>query len=137
MQGFEDSSGPPQSWRTNNVKKLQRVRCLSKAYELCSGICRTTATFPREERYGLNSQIRRSALSIPSNVAEGYCKKTTFDYIRILYICCSSVCELRTQILLAGDLGFSVLGIVTKDMVKGERTPRVLIKSSENEPLTP
>ena len=65
-----------------------------------------TTTFPKDERYGLTSQIRRSAVSIPSNIAEGYGRKTTLDYIRMLYIAYGSVCELETQVLLAGDLGY-------------------------------
>ncbi len=54
----------------------------------------------------MTSQIKRSAVSIPINIAEGYGRKTTVDYIRMLYISYGSVCELEIQILLAGDLGF-------------------------------
>ena len=78
---------------------------------------RITAIFPNDERYSLTSQIRRSAVSIPSNIAEGYVRKTTLDYIRMLYISYGSVCELETQMLLAGDLGFiekGELGTVKK-----------------------
>ena len=73
-----------------------------------------TAKFPNEEKYGLTSQIRRSAVSIPSNIAEGYGRKTTADYIRMLYISYGSVCELETQILLAGDLGLIEKGELTR-----------------------
>ena len=79
------------------------------------------AKFPNKERYGLTSQIRRSAVSIPSNIAEGYGRKTTVDYIRMLYIAYGSVCELETQILLAGDLGLiekSELSTIKKDIEK-------------------
>ena len=58
-----------------------------------------------QKSYGLCLEIRRSVVSIPSNIAEGYGRKTTKDYIRMLYISYGSVCELETQILLAGDLG--------------------------------
>jgi four helix bundle protein len=61
-------------------------------------------------------------VSIPSNIAEGYGKKTTMDYIRILYISYGSVCELETQISLAGDL----------DLI--ERMLKALIKSLEKNP---
>ncbi len=76
IRGFEWSAAEQAD---KNVKEQQRVKSQSKAYELCLEIYRITAIFPREERCGLNSQIRRSALSIPSNVAEGYGKLTTFD----------------------------------------------------------
>ncbi len=65
-----------------------------------------TKRFPKEEKYGLTSQIRRAALSVPSNIAEGYGRKTTLDYIRSLYIAYGSNCELETQVLLSGDLGY-------------------------------
>ena len=70
--------------------------------------------FPGEERYVLSSQMRRSALSIPSNIAEGYGRKTRADYIRILYIAYGSVCELDTQISLSGDLHYSQGGLLEK-----------------------
>ncbi|MDY6791319.1 MAG: four helix bundle protein [Thermodesulfobacteriota bacterium] len=61
-------------------------------------IYQITAKFPNEERYGLTSQIRRSDVSIPSNIAEGYGRKTTLDYIGLLYISYGSAGELETQI---------------------------------------
>jgi four helix bundle protein len=73
----------------------------------------------KEKRYGLTSQIRRSMVSIPSNIAEGYGRKTTTDYIRMLYISYGSVCELETQILLAGDLNLiekNYLKKITRDI---------------------
>jgi len=103
-------------------------------------IYRVTATFPKEEKYGLTSQIRRSVVSIPSNIAEGYGRKTTLDYIRMLYISYGSVCELETQILLAGDLdliGKGEMGRLKKDMAEIERMLKALIKSLENKPLNP
>ncbi len=120
-----------------------------KSYELCLKIYRITAKFPNDERYGLTSQIRRAAASIPSNIAEGYGRKTTVDYIRMLYISYGSVCELETQILLAavrlrgsrqGDLGFiekGELGTAKKDIAEVERMLKALIKSLENKHLNP
>ena len=58
--------------------------------------------------------MRRSALSIPSNIAEGYGRKTRADYIRILYIAYGSVCELDTQISLSGDLHYIQGGLLEK-----------------------
>ncbi len=53
-------------------------------------------------------------MSIPSNIAEGYGRKTTLDYIRMLYISYGSICELETQILLAGDLGLIEKGVLLR-----------------------
>ncbi len=78
-------------------------------------------------------------MSIPSNIAEGYGRKTTLDYIRMLYISYGSVCELETQILLGGDLGFiekGELGTAKKDIAEIERMLKALIKSLENKHLT-
>ena len=64
------------------LKNYKDLKVWQKSYELCLEIYRITAKFPKEERYGLTSQIRRSAVSIASNIAEGYGRKTTKDYIR-------------------------------------------------------
>ena len=106
------------------LKNYKELKVWQKSYELCLEIYRITAKFPREERYGLTSQIRRSVVSIPSNIAEGYGRKTTMDYIRMLYISYGSVCELETQILLAGDLDLiekGELGSQKKDIAEIER----------------
>jgi four helix bundle protein len=71
---------------------------------------------------------------------KGHGRKTTLDYIRMLYISYGSDCELETQILLAGDLGFIAkgkLGTVKKDIAEIERMLKALIKSLENKPLNP
>ncbi len=126
-QGFTGSS--------EMLKNYKELNVWQKSYEFCLKVYGITAKFPNEERYGLSSQIRRSAVSISSNIAEGYGRKTTLDYIRMLYISYGSVCELETQILLAGDLGFieiGELGTAKKDIAEIERMLKALIKSLEN-----
>jgi len=74
------------------------------------------------------------AVSIPFNIAEGSGRKTATDYIRMLYISYGSVCELETQILLAGDLGLiekGELGTLKEDIAEIERMLKALIKSLE------
>ena len=88
------------------LKSFRELKVWKKAYDLCLKIFRITKIFPREERYVLSYQMRKSALSIPSNIAEGYGRKTRADYIRILYIAYGSACELDTQISLSGDLNY-------------------------------
>jgi len=65
-------------------KHYRELKVWQKAYDLCLDIYKVTKDFPKEERYGLTSQIRRSAVSIPSNIAEGYGRKTTQEYIHFL-----------------------------------------------------
>jgi four helix bundle protein len=122
------------------LTNYKELKVWQKSYELCLEIYRITAKFPKEEIYGLMSQIRRSAVSIPSNIAEGYGRKTTADYIRMLYISYGSVCELETQILLAGDLDLieeGELGTLKKNVAEIERMLKALITSLENTPLNP
>ncbi|WP_353251600.1 four helix bundle protein [Salinisphaera sp. PC39] len=64
-----------------------------------------TATFPADERFGLTAQIRRAAVSIPSNIAEGAARSTRRDFANFVRIARGSLSELETQILLARDLG--------------------------------
>ena len=114
------------------LKSYRELKVWKKSYDLCVKIYRRTKGFPLEERYVLTSQIRRSALSIPSNIAEGYGRKTKADYIRILYIAYGSVCELDTQILLAGDLNYlqtNVRNEFNQDISEVEIMLKALIRS--------
>ena len=103
-------------------------------------IYRITKGFPKEERYSLTSQIRRAAVSVPCNIAEGYGRKTTPEYIRFLYIAYGSNCELETQLLLSGDLGYIETGrleILQDKVGEVERMLKALIKSLERKHSTP
>jgi len=66
----------------------------------------TTRGFPAGERFGLTQQLRRSAVSVPSNIAEGYGRGSLRDYIRFLQMARGSLYEMQTQLILAEDLGF-------------------------------
>jgi four helix bundle protein len=88
------------------LKNYTELRVWQKAYQLCLEIYKITKDFPREERYGLTAQIRRAAVSIPSNIAEGYGRRTLGEYIQSLYIAYGSICELETQVLLSNDLTY-------------------------------
>jgi len=88
------------------LKNYKELKVWQKSYELCLTIYKITKEFPSDERYSLTQQIRRCAVSVPSNIAEGYGRKSTPEYVRFLYIAYGSICELETQILLAGDLGY-------------------------------
>ena len=74
--------------------------------ELVTEIYRSTETFPKEEIYGLSGQIRRAAVSIPANIAEGQGKITIREFIQFLGHARGSLFELQTQLELAFDLGY-------------------------------
>jgi four helix bundle protein len=82
------------------------LRVWQESYGLSLDVYRQTRTFPSDERYGLTSQLRRAAVSIPSNIAEGYGRRTSGEYIQSLHVAYGSVCELQTQLRLASDLGY-------------------------------
>src|SRR5258708_39653067 len=75
--------------------------------ELTGAVYRLTQRFSREETFGLTSQLRRSAVSIPSNVAEGHGRMNPREFKHFLLIARASNCELQTQLELSGVLGFA------------------------------
>jgi four helix bundle protein len=72
----------------------------------CSDIYATKSLFPESEKFGLTNQLRRAAVSIPSNIAEGTSRSSSKDFSRFLEIAIGSAYELETQLLIASDLKF-------------------------------
>ena len=68
------------------LKNYKELKVWQKSYQLCLEIYKITAKFPKDEKFGLTSQIRRAVVSVSSNIAEGYGRKTTADYIKSLYM---------------------------------------------------
>lgn len=92
--------------RNTQVRSYRDLVVWQKAYDLSLAVYRATRDFPKDEVYGLRSQLRRAAVSIPSNIAEGYGRRTTAEYTRSLNIAYGSNCELETQLSLAADLDY-------------------------------
>lgn len=88
------------------VKNYRDLVAWQRAVELGLETYRLTATFPDTERFGLTQQMRRAAVSIASNIAEGYGRGSTGDYLRFLKIARGGLCELETQLLFARELGY-------------------------------
>ncbi len=86
-----------------------------KAMELCRLVYKLTLKFPKEERYGLTSQVRRSAVSVPSNIAEGFTRRAAGDKKYLLSVSSGSLAELETQIELAEN--FSYISVNDKNEV--------------------
>ena len=94
----------------------ERLEVWQEAMQLVEMVYVATATFPAEERFGLTAQIRRSAVSVPSNIAEGAARRSTPEYLRFLSIARGSLSEMSTQLQIAARLGYvdvaAELGVV-------------------------
>jgi four helix bundle protein len=88
------------------MRNFRKLLVWERAHRLAVEIYRATNGFPSNERFGLTAQIRRSAASIPSNIAEGAGRGGGPDYARFLRIAAGSVSELDYQLLLSRDLGY-------------------------------
>lgn len=88
------------------LKSYKDLKVWQKGYKLTLETYKTTVKFPKSELYGLTSQMRRAAVSIPSNIAEGYMRQYPAEYLQFLSMAYSSAGEIETQILLSHDLGF-------------------------------
>jgi four helix bundle protein len=88
------------------VKTFKQLIAWQKAMNLVVNLYRATGVLPREEMFGLTSQLRRAAVSIPSNTAEGEARGTTRDFLRFLHMALGSCSEVETQIMLTRRLGY-------------------------------
>jgi four helix bundle protein len=88
------------------VSDFTDLQAWNKAHTLALDVYRITARFPKSETYGLQSQMRRSAVSVAANLAEGSGRSTNKDFARFVGIAIGSVSELDYQLLLARDLGY-------------------------------
>ncbi|MBS1682228.1 MAG: four helix bundle protein [Bacteroidetes bacterium] len=86
------------------MHNLIELKIWHKAMEVATQVYRLTTDFPKEEKYGLTSQIRRSAVSIPSNIAEGAGRNSNKEFVHFLGISNGSSYELQTQLLLCKNL---------------------------------
>ncbi len=89
-----------------NIKTHKDLDVWNKAMELVEKIYHITSEFPKEKQFGLTAQIRRSAISIPSNIAEGAARNSKKEFIQFLYVAIGSLSEVETQLLLAKRLTF-------------------------------
>ena len=89
-----------------NAYYYKQLKVWQKAMQLVMDVYDATSKFPKHELYGLISQMRRSVISIPSNIAEGHGRSSNRELVRFLDIAKGSVCELDTQIEIAKKLGY-------------------------------
>ena len=90
----------------SDIKIFRDIIAWQKAMHLVVTVHRTCGALPKDERFGLESQIKRAAVSIPSNIAEGHGRSSRTDYIRFLYISKGSLNELETRTEIARAVGY-------------------------------
>ena len=88
------------------MHQFKELEIWKRSRFFCSEIYQVTSSFQSDEKFGLTNQLRRAAVSIPSNIAEGSSRNSNKDFSRFLEIAIGSAYEIETQILIASDLGF-------------------------------
>lgn len=92
----------------SSIKSFRDLEVWKLGKEIVLDVYQSTKEFPKEELYGLVSQMRRAAVSVPSNIAEGFIRIHNKEYRQFLYMALGSCAELETQVELSFDLGFLV-----------------------------
>ncbi|MDB9506783.1 four helix bundle protein [Microcystis aeruginosa CS-338/01] len=111
----------------SKIQSYRDLRVWQESVNLAESCYRLTKTFPKEELYGMTTQIRRASVSIAANIAEGYGRKTRGEYIQFLYIAQGSLKELETHWLISQRVEREHLTFVT---------PKLSFMSSYFESLT-
>jgi four helix bundle protein len=97
-----------------------------KAMDLAEEICRLSRAFPKEELYGLTGQIRRAAVSVPSNIAEGQARQSTAEFLNFLSIAQGSLAEMDTQITLLHRFQYALPASTAKTSALIEEVSKML-----------
>jgi four helix bundle protein len=108
------------------MNSYKELTAWQKAFELCKEIYRLTSTFPKSELFGITQQMRRAAVSIPSNIAEGYFRNSRAEYERFCRIAYASAAELETQTMLSKDMKLSAAKEFSKAEDLQNQTLRLL-----------
>lgn len=108
------------------IKSYRELIVWQKAIKLVKEVFILTDKFPKSELYGLISQMRRAAVSIPSNIAEGYGRKSSKEYAQFYSIAYGSALELETQIIISKEIEFTLLENFDKVDLLLEEVSRML-----------
>ncbi len=111
---------------TSTAKSFRELVVWQKSIDLATTVYRMTSDFPRHELYGLTSQIRRCAVSVPSNIAEGQGRNSTGEFRQFLGIARGSNFELQTQIEIARRLGLGNLKLMEEADVLSHEIGKML-----------
>ena len=108
----------------------ENLEVWKKSISLVSDVYRLVRLLPKEETYSLSDQIRRSAVSVPSNIAEGSSRNSKKEFVQFLYVSLGSLCELETQLLIAKNVGYiTEYDTVKRDIISIKKMINALITS--------
>ncbi|MEI8249413.1 MAG: four helix bundle protein [Candidatus Taylorbacteria bacterium] len=119
---------------SGRIKEFTDLTAWQEAHKLVLGIYRLTKKFPQSEQYALTSQMQRSAISITSNIAEGFGRQSYREKIQFYYISHGSLTELKNQILIARDLHYLIekeFDIINEQLIISHKLLQGLIKKSK------
>jgi four helix bundle protein len=108
------------------IRNCRDLLAWQKAMALVEGVYRITSELPTDERFGLMVQMRRAAVSIPSNIAEGEGRRTNGEYLNQLSVAHGSIRELETHLLLAERLGMLSRDVVASGLVQAAEVGRLV-----------
>lgn len=116
------------------IKSFTDLEAWRVGHQLVLYIYKATKSFPKEEQFGLTSQMRRAAVSITSNIAEGFSRKTAKEKIQFYYTALGSLTELQNQLLVAKDLSYlsnTISGQITEVTIQANKLIHGLIKTAK------
>jgi four helix bundle protein len=122
--------------RSSSIESYRDLQVWQRGVDLTERIYQATQPFPPDERFGLVAQLRRAAVSIPSNIAEGWGRMSTAEFIRFLSIAHGSLTEVETQVIVSRRLGFideSVKRRILDETTVERKMLRALIRSLEQQ----
>jgi four helix bundle protein len=111
----------------SSIQSYQDLKAWQEAMNLAEECYKVTKQFPKEETYGITSQIRRASVSIPANIAEGYGRRTRGEYLQFLYIAQGSLKELETHLLLSIRVKLAVADNINPVLTQCKLVGKILL----------
>ena len=119
----------------NKIRKFTDLNAWKEGYVLVLKIYKATKKFPKEELFGLTSQIRRAAVSVTSNIAEGFSRNSYKEKLQFYSVALGSVTEIQNQLLIAKDIGYITkedFDLLAQQTIKVNKITNGLIKKSKS-----
>lgn len=120
---------------SEKISSFTQLKAWQKSHELVLGVYKSTDSFPSSESFGLTSQIKRAVVSITSNIAEGFSRRTRADKVNFYHMALGSCTEVQNQLIIARDLKYiktEIFSVLADISVEVHKLINGLIKSAED-----